>query len=66
MITLLAPIALYPKVGEMAILVTVIFTFFYRGLLEISKAFLDPFGNHGSKSQNINTDVRLPKMELPQ
>ena len=29
----------------------------YIGLLHLSKSFLDPFGNFGSKEQMINTDV---------
>ena len=55
----LAPLALYPKVGELCIPLCTILTLFYRGLLQLSKSFLDPFGNFGSKAQNINTDVFL-------
>ena len=32
--------------------------FFYSGVLELSKSFLDPFGNAGSLAQNIDTEVR--------
>ena len=59
MLCILSPIALYPKVGELAIFLSAILALFYRGFLSLSKSFLDPFGNSGSKAQNINTDVLL-------
>ena len=44
---LLAPFALYPQVGAMCVPLCGILTLFFRGLLELSKSFLDPFGNEG-------------------
>ena len=54
---ILAPLALYSKVGEFCIPISIILALFYRGLLAPAKSYLDPFGNHGSTNQNINTDV---------
>jgi hypothetical protein len=41
--------------------------FFYSGVLELSKSFLDPFGNAGSLAQNIDTEVLVTEMnrDLP-
>ena len=55
----LAPFALYPKAGALAAPLSGVLTLFYRGLLELSKSFLDPFGNEGSRAQNIQSDVLL-------
>ena len=55
----LAPVALYPKVGALAVPLSGILTLFYEGMLELSKSFLDPFGNEDSKAQNIRTDTLL-------
>lgn len=55
----LAPIALYPTVGAFSVPLAGILAIFYRGLLELSKSFLDPFGNEGSKAQNIQVDVLM-------
>ena len=42
-------------------------TLFFKGLLELSKSFLDPFGNAGSLAQNIDTEVLVTEMnrDLP-
>ena len=40
----------------------VLLTLFYRGLLELSKSFLDPFGNDGSRAQNIYVDVIIQEV----
>ena len=42
---LLSPFALYPKVGWVIVPLSGLLTLFFRGLLELSKSFLDPFGN---------------------
>ena len=41
-----------------------IIALFYRGLLELSKNFLDPFGNEGSDAQlqYIRTDTLLAEV----
>ena len=44
MLLFLAPYALYPKLGLFAVPMTGVIALFYRGLLELSKSFLDPFG----------------------
>ena len=55
-VLLLAPFALFPRVGALAIVLSGILGLFYRGLLELSKSFLDPFGNAGSIGQNLQID----------
>ena len=59
---LLAPAALYPKMGLMSVPLSGVIVFFYRGLLELSKSFLDPWGNDGSEAQNVNIDVLLAEV----
>jgi len=59
---MLAPAALYPKMGLMAVPLSGVIVFFYRGLLELSKSFLDPWGNDGSEAQNVNIDVLLAEV----
>ena len=39
-----------------------VLTVFYRGLLELSKTFLDPWGNEGPDHQNVNIDVLLAEI----
>ena len=51
--------------GELSIFLSAILALFYRGFLSLSKSFLDPFGNSGSKAQNINTDVFLAELAPP-
>ena len=58
----LAPAALYPKMGLLAVPLSGVIVFFYRGLLELSKSFLDPWGNDGSEAQNVNIDVLLAEV----
>lgn len=41
----ITPFAIYPKIGAFSVFLTAILTLFYRGFLELSKSFLDPFGN---------------------
>jgi len=41
----LAPFALYPKLGVLSVMLSGCLAIFYRGFLELSKSFLDPFGN---------------------
>ena len=59
---LLAPAALYPKMGLMSVPLSGVIVFFYRGLLELSKSFLDPWGNDGSEAQNVNIDGLLAEV----
>ena len=60
----LAPFALYPEVGSLAIPLTGMFTLFFKGLLELSKSFLDPFGVEGSPGQNIRIDVLVSELNF--
>ena len=39
-------------------------TVFYRGFLELSKSFLDPFGNEGFPGQNIRVDVLVSELNF--
>ena len=62
LLLVLSPLALYPKVGALTVPLCGILTLFYRGLLELSKSFLDPFGNEGSCAQNIQSDVLITEI----
>ena len=59
---LIAPFGLYANLGWFSIPMTGLFTLFYRGVLELSKSFLDPWGNDGSEAQNVNIDVLLAEV----
>jgi len=50
----LAPFALYPKLGVLTVLLSPILVIFYRGFLQLSKSFLDPFGNGDSQTENFD------------
>ena len=43
----LAPLSLYSGLGSLSIPLCAVLTHFFKGLLELSKSFLDPFGNDG-------------------
>jgi len=67
-----APIALYPQLGVLSVPVSGILTLFFHGLLDLSKAFLDPFGNAEvvakdgldtpSRAQTIRTDALISEV----
>lgn len=57
-LVLIAPFALYPRLGAYSVLLSGLLTLFYQGLLELSKGFLDPFGN-GRASGEIHVEVLL-------
>jgi len=50
----LAPFALYPKLGVLTVLLSPILVVFYRGFLQLSKSFLDPYGNDDSQTENFD------------
>ena len=50
----LAPLALYPRLGLLAAPLAGMATVFYRGFLALAKSFLDPFGNEDSLSENFS------------
>lgn len=49
----LAPFSLFSGLGSLCIPLCAVLTHFFKGLLELSKSFLDPFGNDGYPDQNI-------------
>ena len=63
-LVLLAPFSLYPELGSLAIPATGLLTLFFKGLLELSKSFLDPFGNEGYPGQNIRVDVLVSELNF--
>lgn len=60
----LAPVSLYPDLGTLSIPLVGLLTLFYRGLLELSKSFLDPFGVEGYPGQNIRVDVLVSELNF--
>ena len=58
-LVVLAPFALYPKLGVLTVLLSGILVTFYRGFLQLSKSFLDPFGNGDSLSENFSISCLL-------
>jgi len=56
---LIAPFGLYPNLGCFAIPMTGLFALFYRGLLELSKSFLDPFGNRRVSISGLSADISV-------
>ena len=63
-LVVLAPLALYSELGSLSIPLTGLLTLFYKGLLELSKSFLDPFGNEGYPGQNIRVDVLVSELNF--
>jgi len=66
---IIAPFALYPRLGIVSAPLCGLLTLFFHGLLELSKRFLDPFGNEGrdrdrtgATSQNVNTDTLVAEV----
>ena len=53
-LVILAPFALYSKLGVFMVPLCGLQTIFYRGFLVLSKSFLDPFGNEDSLSENFS------------
>jgi len=53
------PFALYGSMGPMAFLVTGLVTIFFRGLLELSKTFLDPVGSRRVSTKNFMADIQV-------
>jgi len=61
LVVLTAP-ALYSKLGPLSICLTFWVTVCYRGLLELSKCFLDAFGFHSPGEQPIEVDVLMSEV----
>ena len=47
------------NLGWFSIPMTGLFTLFYRGLLELSKSFLDPFGNRRVSFTGLSADINI-------
>jgi len=60
----LAPVSLYSGLGTLSIPLCALLTYFFKGLLELSKSFLDPFGNDGYPNQNIRVDVLVSELNF--
>jgi len=63
-LVMIAPFALYPELGTLSIPLVGLVTLFFRGLLTISKSFLDPFGVDGFTEQNIRVDVLVSELNF--
>lgn len=60
----LSPFSLYAGLGSLSIPLCALLTLFFKGLLELSKSFLDPFGNEGFPGQNIRVDVLVSELNF--
>mmetsp|Transcript_9158 Transcript_9158/g.22780 ORF Transcript_9158/g.22780 Transcript_9158/m.22780 type:complete len:197 (+) Transcript_9158:745-1335(+) len=56
---LIAPFGLFANLGCFSIPMTGLFALFYRGLLELSKSFLDPFGNRRVSISGLSADINI-------
>eukprot|EP00539_Tryblionella_compressa_P019477 CAMPEP_0178880234 /NCGR_PEP_ID=MMETSP0747-20121128/12362_1 /TAXON_ID=913974 /ORGANISM="Nitzschia punctata, Strain CCMP561" /LENGTH=525 /DNA_ID=CAMNT_0020548129 /DNA_START=37 /DNA_END=1614 /DNA_ORIENTATION=- len=63
-LVILSPFALYPDLGIVSVPLVGIMTLFFRGLLTLSKSFLDPFGVEGFEEQNIRVDVLVSEINF--
>ena len=63
-LVLLAPFSLYPELGSLAIPATGLLTLFFKGLLELSKSFLDPFGNEATRARTSASTSSCPNSTL--
>lgn len=63
-LVVIAPFALYPSVGILSIPLAGLFSLFFRGLLALSKSFLDPFGVEGFEEQCIHVDVLVSELNF--
>ena len=61
---LLAPFALYCELGSLSIPLVALMGLFFRGLLALSKSFLDPFGVEGFNDQTIRVDVLVSELNF--
>ena len=63
-LVILSPFALYPELGILSVPLTGLLALFFRGLLVLSKSFLDPFGVEGFEEQNIRVDVLVSELNF--
>ena len=50
--------------GTFNIISSGLLTLFFKGLLELSKSFLDPFGREGYRAHNIRVDVLVSELNF--
>lgn len=60
----LSPFSLYSSLGGLSIPLVGLLTLFFKGLLELSKSFLDPFGNEGYPAQNLHVEVLVSELNF--
>ena len=64
-LVILSPLAIYPELGTLSIPATMLLCYFFKGQLELSKSFLDPFGNESvTKGQNLRVDVLVSELNF--
>ncbi|KAL7535937.1 hypothetical protein ACHAXR_006820 [Thalassiosira sp. AJA248-18] len=63
-LVVISPFALYPSVGILSIPLLGLLALFFRGLLLLSKSFLDPFGVEGYEEQCLNVDVLVSELNF--
>lgn len=63
-LVVIAPFALYSELGSLSTPLVGLLAFFFRGLLVLSKSFLDPFGVEGHEGQNIRVDVLVSELNF--
>ena len=56
-LVMVSPFALYPELGSLTVPLVGLLALFFRGLLALSKSFLDPFGVEGYEDQCLHVDV---------
>ena len=61
---IMAPFALYPELGTLSIPLSGLLALFFRGLLALSKSFLDPFGVEGFADQTMKVDVLVSELNF--
>ena len=54
-----APLALFPRGGAFGIALCAVIALFFGGVVELSKAFLDPFGNRHVSNDSFRADVQV-------
>ena len=53
------PFVLYPRCGVMMVPAAGLLALFFRGLLELSKSFLDPFGNRRVSTTDLSAEINI-------
>jgi len=61
----ISPFALYPSVGILSVPLVGLLALFFRGLLQLSKSFLDPFGVEGFQAQCLHGELKFDMDDAP-